>query len=594
MDIFKKIKLNYVIIATVLVAVFTRFYQLGDRMFHHDESIHAWMSWNLLTGNNGGYHFDPPYHGPFLYHLEALVFSVFGINELTARILVATFGVLLVLLMLRFLPRFIGKWTTVLATIFVVVSPSIMYYSRFNIHDLYIIVFTFLMTVALFAFAETKKKMYLYLFAAVFALGLCTKLNTYLMTIIILSFAALFALVKVLTKQKIHIKAFFKANWKSLLISLSILLAIVVLLHITTIAYYMKTEKLDFLKALGKTTNNFIFGNFNHWSEMHKIQRIKGPFHFYLPIIFMYEPLIFMGYFVSLFYWLRNKTKFLIYFIGLTAVFTIVYFLVGASPAWMNDALHMVTWQLLFALGLLLITVWASVSLIIQKKSFLAFLLWWSTMAYLIFSYAGEKVPWLTVHIVFPWIILTAVLIKDIYLNLTSKKAQAVLLTVVALVTGFSFYQAIILNFTPNNVDAKEPLIQVQNTNDLKTIMDYTDKIIDKNSKETQITVQSSVSWPLVWYWRDYPVTWPANLTGNETTPVIVADYSFDNSPILSKNYIGKKFNLNNWSWWITEIDKGNYAGMFSFMARHDKYGAPGWVYFTYWVRKDIANKIGW
>ena len=53
--------------AVVFAAAFAlRFWDLGDRALHHDESIHAQWSWRLLQGD---YTHSPIFHGPFYYHL---------------------------------------------------------------------------------------------------------------------------------------------------------------------------------------------------------------------------------------------------------------------------------------------------------------------------------------------------------------------------------------------------------------------------------------------------------------------------------------------------------------------------------------------
>jgi predicted membrane-bound mannosyltransferase len=56
----------------LLAALLTRFYQLGERPLHHDESIHAFQS-NTLA-KDGTWRYDPAYHGPFLYYANALVY----------------------------------------------------------------------------------------------------------------------------------------------------------------------------------------------------------------------------------------------------------------------------------------------------------------------------------------------------------------------------------------------------------------------------------------------------------------------------------------------------------------------------------------
>src|SRR5438876_10710585 len=77
-------------VGLMLVAVLTRLMDLGPRALHHDESIHAYYS-NLYS-RGGGYNYDPTYHGPFLYHMVALGFFLFGSTDAMARILPIIFG----------------------------------------------------------------------------------------------------------------------------------------------------------------------------------------------------------------------------------------------------------------------------------------------------------------------------------------------------------------------------------------------------------------------------------------------------------------------------------------------------------------------
>src|SRR6476660_8433722 len=90
-------KANWEIILYVglmIVAVLTRVWDLGPRAMHHDESIHAYYSSQYLKG--GGYNYDPTSHGPFLYHIVALGFFLFGTTDAMARIMPAFFGIALV------------------------------------------------------------------------------------------------------------------------------------------------------------------------------------------------------------------------------------------------------------------------------------------------------------------------------------------------------------------------------------------------------------------------------------------------------------------------------------------------------------------
>ena len=88
------------------LALTTRFWGLGDRPFHHDESIHAHQSYTLMK--DGNWRYDPAYHGPFLYYANALVYRLLGVTNTTARLLPAIFGILLIAAAFP-LARWIGR-----------------------------------------------------------------------------------------------------------------------------------------------------------------------------------------------------------------------------------------------------------------------------------------------------------------------------------------------------------------------------------------------------------------------------------------------------------------------------------------------------
>ena len=82
-----------IFIAIMLLAIATRFYNLGARVMSHDESLHTYFSWLLYRGQ--GYQHSPMMHGPWQFHLIALSYFLFGASDFTARIPAATFSILL-------------------------------------------------------------------------------------------------------------------------------------------------------------------------------------------------------------------------------------------------------------------------------------------------------------------------------------------------------------------------------------------------------------------------------------------------------------------------------------------------------------------
>src|SRR5690349_17608559 len=121
-------------LALFALALVTHFWGLGDRALHHDETHHAYFSWLLFTGH--GYIHDPLLHGPFLYYVNALIYFLFGDNDTTARVGVALFSSVLVVLP-YLIRRELGRGAALIATVYLLISPAFLYIGRFIRHDTY-------------------------------------------------------------------------------------------------------------------------------------------------------------------------------------------------------------------------------------------------------------------------------------------------------------------------------------------------------------------------------------------------------------------------------------------------------------------------
>ncbi|MBI2765581.1 MAG: TIGR03663 family protein [Chloroflexi bacterium] len=171
--------------AALFAAAFAlRFVDLGGRALHHDESIHAQWSWRLLQGD---YTHDPVFHGPLYYTSEALVFLLFGASDYTSRVSAAIFGMVLVTLPLL-IRRWLGPVGTFAAVALIAFSPTLVYYSRFFREDIYMAVFVMLMVAALWRYVEDGRDRWLYLFAFAFTGAMATKEATYLVVAVFLVF----------------------------------------------------------------------------------------------------------------------------------------------------------------------------------------------------------------------------------------------------------------------------------------------------------------------------------------------------------------------------------------------------------------------
>ncbi len=144
----------------LFLAALTRFWDLNSRTLHHDESLHAYFSWLFATGQ--GYVHDPLMHGPFLFHANALVYWLFGASDATSRYVPAAFGVALVGLpyLLRG-PRHLGRWGALAASALFLISPALLYQSRYIRHDIYTVVGSLLLFIGVVRYIERPERRWL-------------------------------------------------------------------------------------------------------------------------------------------------------------------------------------------------------------------------------------------------------------------------------------------------------------------------------------------------------------------------------------------------------------------------------------------------
>ncbi|MEZ4626221.1 MAG: TIGR03663 family protein, partial [Thermomicrobiales bacterium] len=147
-------------IALIVSAIVTRFYDLGSRALHHDESLHTYYSWLLAEGR--GYVHNPLMHGPFLFHIDALFFLLFGDSDAVSRAPAALAGVALVGLpwLLRG-PRFLGRWGALASGLFLLTSPTILYYTRFIRHDPFTLVGVLVLFICIVRYLDRPERRWL-------------------------------------------------------------------------------------------------------------------------------------------------------------------------------------------------------------------------------------------------------------------------------------------------------------------------------------------------------------------------------------------------------------------------------------------------
>lgn len=170
-----------------LLAVVTRFWDLTSRAMNHDESLHTYYSW--IYYDSFQYVHDPLMHGPALFHMNALAYFLFGDNDYTSRIVPALFGVAIVLMpaLLRS-PRLLGRWGSLAASALLLFSPSILYYNRFIRHDTYALFAAFAIAICALRYIEAPRRRWLVMAGLFTGFLFCTKEVSFIVAFVMVTF----------------------------------------------------------------------------------------------------------------------------------------------------------------------------------------------------------------------------------------------------------------------------------------------------------------------------------------------------------------------------------------------------------------------
>ncbi|MBI3738016.1 MAG: TIGR03663 family protein, partial [Chloroflexi bacterium] len=178
----------------ILLAIVTRFYNLGARVMSHDESLHSYFSWLLYRGN--GYEHNPMMHGPIQFFFPALSYFLFGASDFTARTPAALFSIATVCMALYW-RRYLGKTGGLVAGLLMVISPIMLYYGRYIREDPYAVFSGVLMLYVVLRYFETGAKKYLYWLAVALFIHFTAKETSFIYAAQLLLFLAIYFIARV-------------------------------------------------------------------------------------------------------------------------------------------------------------------------------------------------------------------------------------------------------------------------------------------------------------------------------------------------------------------------------------------------------------
>jgi uncharacterized protein (TIGR03663 family) len=328
----------------VALALALRFYDLGARPFHHDESQDAYFSW--VFQRDGDYKYDPLLHGPLRFYLTAAMYTLFGASDFTARLAPALMGTSMVALMYPLRAQ-LGRIAAYAAAVLLAIGPSFLYFSRFAREDIYIAAITLAMLVVTFRFFDSPRRWHPAAFGALLAASFATKETTFI-TIFV---AGSFFLVAIAVQWR------RAGSWREAPI-VRTLLGIGWEPHAWGAVAFLAVYTLTFTTFLTHPSGIYgLWTGLDYWLGQHGVGRGGESRVFYSVVLFAHEwPVLVLGV-VGAVMAFRRPTLLRLFLVWAFVLSLIVYSWAGEKFAWL--VLHPLLPLILLA-GVGLQEIWAS------------------------------------------------------------------------------------------------------------------------------------------------------------------------------------------------------------------------------------------
>ncbi len=520
-------------IAITAIAAFLRFYWLELKPLHHDEGVNGFFLITLFR--EGIYKYDPSnYHGPTLYYIALAFTKMFGLNTISIRASVAIFGVLTVALAF-FLKDYIGKIGSLAAALFLALSPGMVFISRYFIHELLFVFFSFGIVISVLYFIEKRK-------AGVFAIATMTFLLIVCFLPNVLSLADTFGEENATLTWFVRIGLFAVEAVLVFLIMRMLLAwnegrAIYLLLASASAVLLFATKETAFItigtmaiacvcvwiyrktyKALvGEPKSNELEPVELNWANFRARLGDRSDFTLLLAavsIVFIYVGVLFFSSFFT-------------YAEGVVGAFKAyaIWTKTGSKDHTQNGWFGYWKWGKQLELPIFLLSAAGTlIAFFKARHRFAMFTGLWALGLFAAYSIIPYKTPWLALSFILPMCVIAGYAINELLIN-KDVIIRALGGLVLFLAAGILGYQTYDLNFQKYDDDS-QAYVYAHTRRGFHDLIHQIEYYADKSGKgkDAAIEIISPEYWSMPWYMRDYPkAIFQGHAIDTATSEMIVA-----------------------------------------------------------------------
>jgi uncharacterized protein (TIGR03663 family) len=192
-----------------------------------------------------------------------------------------------------------------------------------------------------------------------------------------------------------------------------------------------------------------------------------------------------------------------------------------------------------------------------------ALLIWLAVSQFAVYSWASERMPWLTLHVLLPIMVLAGIGFGALW-DARDRIAGKVALALAVAAVGAGAVAAFGLAYA-RPADPRELLVFVQSSDEVAPIRDEL-AALDRRSLRLhgrhlrlQVDGWGGTAWPWAWYLRKLPASYDDLAVGGinrSADAILVADPNHDAHRAELRQFRGRRFKLREW--WVPEYGRAS------------------------------------
>ncbi len=245
-----------------------------------------------------------------------------------------------------------------------------------------------------------------------------------------------------------------------------------------------------------------------------------------------------------------------------------------------------------YELPIVVLAATGTVATLRRPTLFRLFLVWDAAFSLAVYSWASERMPWLTLHLLLPIVLLAGIGFQALWTRRSLARGAAAALAAVG--AAFLLYGGIYVSYV-HPADPAELLVFTQTSPE---ILPMRDEIVAAGERDPPLAIHvdewGGLGWPWGWYLRDVPVFYH-DMSDRKYLPdadvVAVAQDNRERVLPALDGYRGRRFHMREW--WVVDYEGATPQNALRWFFRRKAWSIKGTIDAWLYVRDTSRTGAG-